>query len=99
MQALEQRAEGLDTRYGELKRVFDGTVSRVDRIGSDLQRVAGRDSRLQPSLAAAHQRLTGDRVELEAIGRDLTRFQYELLILRVRTTVETTLPQERSCWS
>ncbi len=92
MKALEQRTEGLDTRYAELKRVCDGTASRIDRIGADLQLVAARDSRLQPSLTAAHQRLTSSRVELEAVRRDLTRFQYELLILRVRTTVEAALP-------
>ena len=50
MKALEQRTEGLDTRYAELKRVCDGTVSRIDRIGADVQLVAARDSRLQPSL-------------------------------------------------
>ena len=70
----------------------DGTASRIDRIGADVQLVAARDSRLQPSLTAAHQRLTSSRVELEAVRRDLTRFQYELLILRVRTTVEAALP-------
>ena len=78
MKGLEQRAEGLDIRYAELKREFDGT--------------AARDSRLQPSLTAAHQRLSRNRVELEAIRRDLMRFQYELLIPRVRTTVEAALP-------
>jgi Methyltransferase domain len=92
MKALEQRAEGLDTRYAELKREFDGTVSTIERIGADVHRVAARDSRLQPSLTAAHQRLTNNRVELETIRRDLMRFQYELLIPRVRMTVETALP-------
>jgi Methyltransferase domain len=92
MKALEQRADGLDTRHAELKRVFDGTVSKIDRIGADVQRVAARDSRLQPALTTAHQRLTSNRVEMEVIGRDLTRFQYELLIPRVRTTVEAALP-------
>ena len=92
MKAVEQRADGLDSRYAELKAEFDGTVSKIDRIGADVQRVAGRDSRLQPALTTAYQRLTNNRVQLQAIGRDLTRFQYELLILRVRTTVEAALP-------
>lgn len=92
MKALEQRADGLDTRYAELKRVFDGTVSKIDRVGADVQRVASRDSRLQPALATVHQRLTSNRLEVEAIRRDLTRFQYELLILRVQTMVEAALP-------
>ncbi len=92
MKALEQRAAGSDTRCAELQRVIDGTVSSVDRIGADVQRIADRDSRLQASLTAAHQRLTGNRVELEAIRRDLTRFQYELLIPRVRAAVEAALP-------
>jgi hypothetical protein len=90
--ALEQRAEGLEAGYADVKRVYDGTVSRIDRLGADLQLVAARDSRLQPSLAAARQRLTSGRAGLEAVRRELTRFQYELLILRVRTMVETTLP-------
>ena len=92
VKSLEQRAEGLDALYAELKRVCDGTASRVDRLGADMQLVAARDSRLQPSLAAAHQRLTDSRVELDSVRRDLTRFQYELLVLRVRTTVEAALP-------
>ena len=77
MRALEQRAEGLDTpvRRTDARVRWHG-VSRIDRIGADVQRVAARDSRLQPSLTAAHQRLTSNRVELEAIRRDLTRFQY-----------------------
>ena len=32
------------------------------------------------------------RREWEAVRRDLTRFQYELLVLRVRTTVDAALP-------
>jgi 2-polyprenyl-3-methyl-5-hydroxy-6-metoxy-1,4-benzoquinol methylase len=93
MRALEQRAEGLDRRYQELSRACDGTVSKIDRIGADVQSVAAHDSRLLPALATSHQRLTSNRGELEAIRRDLTRFQYELLIPRVRMTVETALPQ------
>jgi SAM-dependent methyltransferase len=90
--ALEQRTDGLEAGYADVKRVCHGTVSRVDRLGADLQLVAARDSRLQPSLAAARQRLTSSRVGVETIRRELTRFQYELLILRVKTTVEATLP-------
>ena len=82
MQALEQRAEGLDRRHAELTRMFDGTASKIDRLGADVQQVSARDSRLQPALTAAHQRLTGNRAELETIRRDLTRFQYEQLIPR-----------------
>jgi SAM-dependent methyltransferase len=93
LKALEQRAAGFDTRYAELKCLLDGTVSCVDGLGTDVQRIAGRDGRLQTSLTAAHQRLTGNRVELEKIRRDLTRFQYELLIPRVRATVEAALPR------
>jgi SAM-dependent methyltransferase len=92
-QELAQRAEGFDARYGELKQVVDGAAWKLDRIASDLQSVAAGDRALQPSLTTAHQRLMGERVDLEAIGRDLKRFQYEQLILRVRTTVETTLPE------
>jgi len=92
MKALEQRTDGLDTRYAELTRVCDGTASRVERIGADMQLFAARDRRLQPSLTATHQRLTSSRVALEAVRRDLTRFQYELLVLRVRTTVDAALP-------
>ena len=73
-------------------RVFDGAASRIDRLGAVMQLVAARDSRLQPSLTAAHQRVTSSRAELEAVRRDLTRVQYELLVLRVRTTVEAALP-------
>ena len=92
MRALEQRAEGLDRRYAELTRVFDGAVSKIDRIGADVQSVAAHDSRLQPALTAAHQRLTSHRGEMETIRRELTRFQYELLIPRVRTMVEAAIP-------
>ena len=92
VKALERRTEGLDTLYAELKRVCDGAASRIDRLGADMQLVAARDSRLQPSLTAAHQRVTSSRAELEAVRRDLTRVQYELLVLRVRTTVEAALP-------
>jgi hypothetical protein len=78
VKALEARTEGLDGRYAELKRVCDG--------------ISDRDSRLQSSLATAHQRLTSDRAGLEAVRRDLTRFQYELLVHRVRAAVESALP-------
>jgi hypothetical protein len=92
MRGLEQRAEDLDARYAALQRVCDGTASRIDRVGADLQLVAARESRLQPPLTAAHQRLTTSRVEVEAVRRDLMRFQYDLLVLRVRSTVEAALP-------
>ena len=93
VKALEQRTEGLDTPV----RRAEARVRRHGVAGSTASAptcsvVAARDSRLQPSLTAAHQRLTSNRVELETIRRDLTRFQYELLILRVRTTVEAALP-------
>jgi len=92
VKALEQRIGGLDMQYAELTRVCDGSASRIDRLGADMQLIAARDSRLQPSLTAAHQRLRGSRVELETVRRDLTRFQYELLVVRVRATVEAALP-------
>ena len=92
LRSFEQRAEGLDRRHHELTRLFDGAVSKIDGIGADVQSVAAHDSRLQPALTAAHQRLTGHRGEMETIRRDLTRFQYELLIPRVRTMVEAALP-------
>jgi hypothetical protein len=92
MTALEQRMEGLDARYVELTRVCDSTASRADRIGADMQLVAARDSRLQPLLTAAHQRVTSSRADLETVRRDLTQFQYELLVLRVRASVEAALP-------
>ena len=79
MKELDARGEGFDARYTELKRAVDGAVEQMDRV--------------QPSLAGAHQRLVSDRVELEAIARDLKRFQYEQLILRVRGLVEATLPK------
>ena len=78
LKSLEERTDGLDSRYDELKRVCDG--------------ISERDTRLQSSLASAHQRLTNDRAGLEAVRRDLTRFQYELLVLRVRALVESALP-------
>lgn len=92
VRALEQRAEGVDRRCAELTRMFEGTVSRIDRLDADMQQVAVRDSRLQPAFTAAHQRLAGHRVELETIRRDLTRFQYEQLIPRLRAMVERALP-------
>jgi SAM-dependent methyltransferase len=79
MKELDARGEGFDARYTELKRAVDGAVEQMDRV--------------QLSLAGAHQRLVSDRVELEAIARDLKRFQYEQLILRVRGLVEATLPK------
>ena len=78
LKALEERTDGLDSRYDELKRVCDG--------------ISERDTRLRSSLVTAHQRLTSDRAGLEAVRRDLTRFQYELLVLRVRMLVESALP-------
>ena len=90
--ALEQRADGLDTRYTELQRGWDGLSSRVDRLGADLQLAAARDSRLKPSLAVARQRLVKSCMDLDGVRRDLTRFQYDLLVRRVRTTVETAVP-------
>jgi SAM-dependent methyltransferase len=92
-QAIEQRADGLDIGFAELKRVCDGAVSRVDRIGADLQLVGARQSRHTPTLAAARRRLASGRMELVGVRRDITRFQYELLVRRVRTTVEAALPQ------
>jgi len=92
MRALEQRTEGVDRRYAELTRMFEGTSSKIDRLGTDLQQVSARDSRLQPALSAAHQRLAGNRAALETIRRDLTRFQYDQLIPRLRTMVEAALP-------
>jgi SAM-dependent methyltransferase len=92
LRSLEQRAEGLDRRHHELTRLFDGAVSKIDRIGADVQSVTAHVSRMQPTLTAAHQRLTSNRGEMETIRRDLTRFQYELLIPRVRMMVEAALP-------
>jgi hypothetical protein len=61
-------------------------------MGADLERIAGRNTRLQPSLPGAHQRLTNNRLAVEAVRRDLTRFNYEMLIPRLRTMVEAALP-------
>jgi 2-polyprenyl-3-methyl-5-hydroxy-6-metoxy-1,4-benzoquinol methylase len=92
IRALEQRADDGDRRYAELTGVCNGAAGKVDRIGADLQWVAARDSRRQPALAAAHQRVTSHRGEVETIRRDLMRFQYEQLIPRMRTMVEAALP-------
>jgi 2-polyprenyl-3-methyl-5-hydroxy-6-metoxy-1,4-benzoquinol methylase len=92
MRALEERADGVDRRHAELTRVFEDAVNRIDRIDVDVQQAAARDGRLQPALTAAHQRLSGNRAELETIRRDLTRFQYEQLIPRVRAMVEAAVP-------
>jgi SAM-dependent methyltransferase len=92
LRAIEERTGDLDRRYAEAMRVVDGAVSKIDRIGADVQRAALRDSAWQPALANAHQRLTSHRVELETIRRDLTRFQYEQLIPRLRTMVEAAVP-------
>ena len=92
LRALEQRTGELDRRYADLMRLVDGAVSKIDRIGADVQRVAARDSGWQPALTTAHQRLTSHRVELETIRRDLTRFQYEQLIPRLRAMVESAIP-------
>jgi hypothetical protein len=91
-QQLAQRAEGLDARCAELQRSFAGAVSAVDRVAGDVQALSARDGALQPHLATAHQRLMGERVDLEGIERDLKRFQYEQLIRRVRHTVEAMVP-------
>jgi 2-polyprenyl-3-methyl-5-hydroxy-6-metoxy-1,4-benzoquinol methylase len=93
MNELAKRAEGLDARCAELKRTSDAAVSKLDRIGSEMQLSAESDSRLRPSLAAARQRLVRERMDLEAISRDLKRFQYEQLISRVRVLVEATVPE------
>jgi SAM-dependent methyltransferase len=92
MKALEARAAGSDMRYAELQRGLDRTQSSLERMGADLERIAGRDTRLQPSLPGAHQRLMNNRLAVEAIRRDLTRFNYEMLIPRLRTMVEAALP-------
>jgi SAM-dependent methyltransferase len=92
MKALDERTAGLDGRYAELKRVCDGTLSRIDRLGEDMQLVAGRDTRLQPALVSVHQRLASGRAGLDAVRRNFTRFLYELLVLRVRTVVESVIP-------
>jgi hypothetical protein len=84
---------GLDARYAELKRTVDGAIGKMDRLSATLQAGAARDRRLQPSLAAAHQRLASERVKLETIGGDLKNFRYEQLISRVRVLVEATLPK------
>jgi 2-polyprenyl-3-methyl-5-hydroxy-6-metoxy-1,4-benzoquinol methylase len=92
LQAIEQRADSVERRYAELTRVVEGTASKVDRIGADVQSAAAHDSRLQPVLTAAHQRVRSHRGEMEAMRRELTRFQYELLVPRVRTAVEEAIP-------
>jgi hypothetical protein len=91
-QAIDRRADGLDSCYADLRRMLDDTSSRVTRIGADLQVVAARDSRLKPSFTAARQRLTCSRLDLERVRHDLTRFQYELMVRRLRAMVEATLP-------
>ena len=91
--ALEQRADRLDGRYDELKRGWDGMSAKVDSIEVDLQLVAARDSRVKPLLNAARQRVTSGRLDLKLMHRDLARFQYELMVSRVRTAVEAVLPQ------
>jgi hypothetical protein len=90
---LVDHGAGLDARYAELKRTVDGAIGKMDRCSANLQAVAARDRRLQPSLAAAHQRLASERMKLEVIGSDLKNFRYEQLILRVRVLVEATLPK------
>ena len=79
MQQLLDRGAALDARYAELKQAADGAIRKMDRM--------------QPSLAAAYQHLTSERVKLEAIGRDVKEFRYEQLILRLRGVVERTLPK------
>lgn len=92
LRAIEDRTGDLDRRYTEAMRMVDGAVGKIDRIGADLQRVAARDNGWQPALAHAHQRLTSHRGELETIRRDLTRFQYEQLLPRLRAMVEAEIP-------
>jgi hypothetical protein len=92
VQALDERTGGLDRRYAELKRMYDGAVSSIDRVGGEVQLISARDARLRSSLSAAHQRLTNDRAGMETVRRDLARFQYELLVLRVRAAVEAAVP-------
>jgi len=92
LKILDERTEGLDSRYVELKRACDGTLSSLDRVAADLQLIAARDARLRTSLTAAHQRLSSDRAGLDVVRRDLTRFLYELLVQRVRTAVESAIP-------
>jgi hypothetical protein len=82
LRALQQRVDDLDRGRAELARQFDGAVSKIDRIVANLQ----------PALAALRQHLTSDRAGLEAIRRDLKAFQYEQLLPRLRTMVETTVP-------
>jgi hypothetical protein len=91
-QQLAERAERLDTRCTELQRSFASAASTVDRVATDLRVLSARDDGVQPYLATAHQRLMGERVDLEGIERDLKRFQYEQLIRRVRSTVEASVP-------
>jgi hypothetical protein len=93
MQELARRAESIDIRCAEMRQGFEGEARKLDRIDSDLHLATARERRLQPLIETAHQRLMGQRVDLEAIGRDLKRFQYEQLIFRVRRTVETRLPK------
>jgi hypothetical protein len=92
-QQLAHRADGLDTRCAELQRSVAGAVSTMDRVRADLQALSTRDGGLQSCLATAHQRLMGERVDLEGIERDLKRFQYEQLIRRVRNAVEAAVPK------
>ena len=92
LRALEQQTGELDRRYAEAMRTVESAVGKIDRIGADVQRAAARDSGLQPALTNAHQRLTGHRVELDTVRRDLTRFQYEQLIPRLRAMVEAAIP-------
>ena len=79
MQKLVDRGAALDARYAELKQAADGAIRKMDRM--------------QPSLTAAYQQLTSERVKLEAIGREVKAFRYEQLILRLRALVERTLPK------
>jgi hypothetical protein len=90
---LVDQGAGLDARYAELKRTVDRAIGKMDRLSATLEAAAARDRRVQPSLAAAHQRLASERVKLEAIGCDMKNFRYEQLIRRVRVLVEATLPK------
>jgi hypothetical protein len=93
MQDLTRRAEGIDIRCAEMMQGFEGEARKLDRISSDLHLADARERRLQPLIETARQRLLGQRVDLEAIARDLKRFPYEQLIFRVRRTVEAKLPK------
>ena len=84
-----QDHDSLRQQVRELAQRAEGLEARC----TELQRALDGASTKGPSLDTAWQRLAGERVDMEAIGRDLKRFQYEQLIHRVRTTVEARLPK------